>query len=95
MYAQATSNRSPPFGPVQSRSAHTSQPASGSQTPREVREERWRLEAAAVDRPGKVEMREMYKELNGRKAKAKGKLGGTTGIRDKGGWVGSLDEGWD
>jgi hypothetical protein len=40
-------------------------------------------------------MRGMYKELNGRKSKAKGKLGGTVGIRDKGGWTGSLDEGWD
>jgi hypothetical protein len=40
-------------------------------------------------------MREMYKELNGRKSKAKGKLGGTTGIRDKGGWTGGFDEGWD
>jgi len=95
MYAQATSNRSPHFGPVQSRSAHASQPASGSQTPREIREERWRLEATAVERPGKAEMREMYKELNGRKSKNKGKLGGIMGIRDKGGWVGSLEEGWD
>ncbi|KAH9036594.1 hypothetical protein EDB85DRAFT_1939267 [Lactarius pseudohatsudake] len=95
MYAQAMCNRSPPFGPVQSRSAHTSPPGSGYQTPREIREERWRLEAAAVERPGKAEMREMYKELNGRKSKAKGKLGGITGIRDKGGWSGSLDEGLD
>jgi hypothetical protein len=89
------SNRSPPLGPVQSRSGHTSPPASGHQTPREIREERWRLEAEAVEKPGKIEMREMYKELNGRKSKAKGKLGGTVGIRDKGGWTASLDEGWD
>ncbi len=95
MYAQATSNRSPPSGSAWSRSTHTSPPASGHQTPREIREERWRLEAAAVERPGKAEMREMYKELNGRKSKSKGKLGGTTGIRDKGGWVGGLEEGWD
>jgi hypothetical protein len=89
------SNRSPHLGPVQTRSGHTSPTASGYQTPREIREERWRLEAEAVEKPGKVEMREMYKELNGRKSKAKGKLGGTVGIRDKGGWTGSLDEGWD
>jgi hypothetical protein len=95
LYAQMMSNRSPPLGPVQSRSGHTSPPASGYQTPREVREERWRLEAEAVEKPGKIEMREMYKELNGRKSKTKGKLGGTVGIRDKGGWTGSLEEGWD
>ena len=97
MYAQMLSNRSdsPPFGPVPSRSGHASPTGSGYQTPREIREERWRLEAEAVEKPGKTEMREMYKELNGRKSKAKGKLGGTTGIRDKGGWTGSFDEGWD
>ena len=97
MYAQMLSNRSdsPPFGPVRSRSGHVSPTASGHQTPREIREERWRLEAEAVEKPGKIEMREMYKELNGRKSKAKAKLGGTTGIRDKGGWTGSFGEGWD
>ena len=89
------SNRSPSLGPIQSRSGHTSPLASGYQTPREIREERWRLEAVAIEKPGKIEMREMYKELNGRKSKAKGKLGGTVGIRDKGGWAGSQDEGWD
>lgn len=95
MYAQMTSNRSPPLGPVRPRSGHVSPAASGYQTPREIREERWRIEAEAVEKPGKTEMREMYKELNGRKSKAKGKLGGTGGIRDKGGWIGSLDEGWE
>jgi hypothetical protein len=89
MYAQMISNRSPPFGPV------LSPATSGYQTPREIKEERWRLEAEAVEKPAKTEMREMYKELNGRKSKAKGKLGGTMGIRDKGGWMGSLDEGLD
>lgn len=89
------SNRLPPLGSVHTRSGHTSPPASGYQTPREIREERWRLEAETVEKRGKIEMREMYKELNGRKSKAKGKLGGTVGIRDKGGWTGSLDEGWD
>ncbi|KAI0294737.1 hypothetical protein BC826DRAFT_1010113 [Russula brevipes] len=93
MYAQMISNRSPSLEPVRSRSGHTSPATSGYQTPREIREGRWRVEAEAVEKPGKAEMREMYKELNGRKSKAKGKLGGTIGIRDKGGW--SLDEGWE
>ena len=95
MYAQIILNRSPPLGPVRSRSGQASPAASGYQTPREIREERWRLEAEAVEKPGKIEMREMYKELNGRKSKAKGKLGGTAVVRDKGGWMGGLDEGWD
>ncbi|KAK0506388.1 hypothetical protein EDD18DRAFT_1123131 [Armillaria luteobubalina] len=58
---------------------------SGHQTPRELKEEKWRLEAEAAARPGKVEMRGMYKELGGRKSKGKTKLG-SSGIRDKGGW---------
>ena len=95
MYGQMISNRSPPLGPVRSHSGHASPATSGYLTPREIREERWRLEAEAVEKPGKIEMREMYKELNGRKSKAKGKLGGTVGIRDKGGWTGSLGDGWD
>ena len=33
-----------------------------------------------------MEMREMYKEMGGRKAKDKKKLGGTAGMRDRGGW---------
>ncbi|KAI9510680.1 hypothetical protein F5148DRAFT_1177102 [Russula earlei] len=97
MYSQMVSNHSPPLGPVRSHSGGASPTTYGSgyQTPREIREERWRLEAEAVEKPAKTEMREMYKELNGRKSKIKGKLGGTVGIRDKGGWAGSLDEGWD
>jgi hypothetical protein len=95
MYVQIILNRSPPLGPVRLHSGHASPAASGYQTPREIREERWRLEAEAVEKPGKIEMREMYKEFNGRKSKAKGKLGGTTGVRDKGGWTEGLDEGWD
>ena len=96
MYAQFVLSRSPPLGPVRpySRSSGYSTPtASGHQTPREQREERWRLEAEAVDKPGKLEMREMYKELGGRKAKTKSKIGGATS-RDKGGWVeaGGFDE---
>ncbi|KAI0307391.1 hypothetical protein B0F90DRAFT_1673082 [Multifurca ochricompacta] len=95
MYTQVMANRSPPFEIGRSRSGYTSPPTSGYQTPREIREERWRLEAEVVEKPGKTEMREMYKELNGRKSKAKGKLGGVVGIRDKGGWAESLDEGWN
>ena len=60
--------------------------SSGYQTPRELREEKWKQEAETY-RPSKVEMREMYKELGGRKARGKGKLGmETSGARDKGGW---------
>ncbi|KAF8525116.1 hypothetical protein BU17DRAFT_41919 [Hysterangium stoloniferum] len=57
---------------------------SGHQTPREAREEQWRLESE-VSLPNKVEKREMYKELGGRKARSKTKVGATT-TRDKGGW---------
>jgi len=62
---------------------------SGYQTPREIREERWKAETL-VARPGKLEMREMYKELGGRKARSKNV---TTGPRDLGGWDGG-DDGW-
>ncbi|KAJ8454402.1 hypothetical protein ONZ45_g5330 [Pleurotus djamor] len=65
---------------------------SGYQTPKEVREERWRMEAEATTKPGKVEMREMYKEMGGRKSKTKFKMG-APGIRDKGGWDNG-DEGY-
>ncbi|KAI0788345.1 hypothetical protein C8Q74DRAFT_1367079 [Fomes fomentarius] len=57
-----------------------------SPTPREIREEKWREEAEATSKPTKIEMREMYKELRGRKARGKGKLGRTSGMRDRGGW---------
>ncbi|KAI0794392.1 hypothetical protein C8Q74DRAFT_1445785 [Fomes fomentarius] len=50
----------------------------------EIREERWHEEAEA-SKPTKSEMREMYKKLGGRKARGKGKLGGTSGMRDRGG----------
>ncbi|KAG5335030.1 hypothetical protein C0989_002423 [Termitomyces sp. Mn162] len=58
---------------------------SGYQTPRELKEEQWRLEAEAAAKPGKIEMREMYKELGGRKSKSKYKFG-APGTRDRGGW---------
>jgi len=59
---------------------------SGWQTPREIREEKWKVDAEE-SRLGKIEMREMYKELNGRKSKAKSKYQTGTGARDRGGWA--------
>ena len=50
-----------------------------------MREEKWRAEADTQFKPSKNEMREMYKELGGRKAKAKSKVG-ASGSRDRGGW---------
>ncbi|KAF7319764.1 Dolichol-phosphate mannosyltransferase subunit 1 [Mycena kentingensis (nom. inval.)] len=77
--------RSPPTMSRGSRSGYTSPIGAGAQTPRELKEEQWRQEAE-ISAPGKVEMRGMYKELNGRKSKAKPKWGavGGGGIRDKG-----------
>jgi len=66
---------------------------SGYQTPKEVKEAQWKAEANGTVKPGKIEMRGMYKEMGGRKAKTKDKMkvgsGGGPG-RDKGGW----DEPW-
>jgi hypothetical protein len=67
-------------------SGRSSPASSGSHTPRELREEKWRVEAEALSKPGKIEMRSMYKELGGRKSKAKTKVG-SSGVRDKGGWL--------
>ena len=72
-------------------SSRSSQPGSGYQTPREVREERWKAENENVAVPSKNEMREMYKALDGRKTKGKGKIG-TTPRRDRGGWEGGGDD---
>lgn len=58
---------------------------SGYQTPREIKEEKWRAESEA-GKPPKAEMREMYQQLGGRKSKTKAKLGGSSGIRDKAGF---------
>ncbi|KAJ7223192.1 hypothetical protein GGX14DRAFT_657623 [Mycena pura] len=74
-------------------SGHTSPTMSGAQTPREVKEEKWKQEAE-LTAPGKLEMREMYKELNGRKSRGKSKwgtAGAGGGVRDKGGWSGGGD----
>jgi len=73
--------------------SHNSSPSlSGYQTPRELKEEKWRLESEAAAKPGKVEMRSIYKELGGRKARAKTKLGSVGGVRDKGGWEGDGED---
>ncbi|KAF7363269.1 Dolichol-phosphate mannosyltransferase subunit 1 [Mycena sanguinolenta] len=70
-------------------SGYTSPLKSGAQTPRELKEEKWRQEAETTA-PGKLEMRSLYKELNGRKSKEKSKWG-SSGVRDKGGWSGDGD----
>ncbi|KZT68796.1 hypothetical protein DAEQUDRAFT_745529 [Daedalea quercina L-15889] len=81
------------LGPVYHSYSGRSTPAgSGTQTPREVREERWRMEAEGETRPSKIEMREMYKELKGRKAKSKFNVGAGSGMRDRGGWAEGDDE---
>lgn len=63
---------------------------SGYQTPKEINEERWKVEEQT--RPGKAEMREMYKELGGRKSRNKTKLGSAGGYRDRTGWVDHAEE---
>lgn len=82
-----------------SRYGYATPPSSstGYSTPREIREERWAQEKNGVimnDDGGasnsKLEMREMYKELGGRKAKGKNKVG-SGGARDRGGWDGAED----
>ena len=65
---------------------------SGYQTPREIREEQWRAENETVSKPTKNEMREIYKDMGGRKSKSKNKVG--AGDRDRGGWADMNDEGW-
>jgi len=68
-----------------SRASRRSSPSSsGYHTPKELKEEQWRMEAEAVS-AGKLDMRGMYKKLGGRKWKGKGKRG-SAGVRDKGGW---------
>lgn len=81
-----SANKSSPSSPLE----RSSPSRSGYQTPREINEEKWRAEEQT--RPGKVEMREMYKELGGRKSRNKTKLGGAGGHRDKTGWVDHVEE---
>jgi hypothetical protein len=61
----------------------TSGSRSGYQTPKELKEQLWQNELEPAAKPTKNELREMYKELGGRKPRAKGKLGGAGGIRDR------------
>ncbi|KAG6840176.1 hypothetical protein C0991_008406 [Blastosporella zonata] len=84
-HLRSRGDRSPPN--AFSRGSGYSSPIShsGYQTPREIKEEQWKAEAEAASRPGKVEMRGMYKELGGRKSRSKTKFG-APGTRDKGGW---------
>ena len=86
VYLKSRADRSPTSASFSRGSSGYASPSlsTGYQTPRELKEEQWKLEAQ-VGKPGKAEMREMYKELGGRKARAKTKLG-SSGIRDKGGW---------
>ncbi|KAK2462124.1 hypothetical protein APHAL10511_006587 [Amanita phalloides] len=78
IHLKSISERTPP---VFSRTSGTqSANRSGYQTPREIKEEQWRLAAEGGTKPGKQEMREIYKELGGRKAKTKLKLG-SSGMR--------------
>ncbi|PFH50706.1 hypothetical protein AMATHDRAFT_60470 [Amanita thiersii Skay4041] len=84
LHLKCLSEKTPPTFSRASGSASASR--SGYQTPRELKEEQWRIEAEGSFRPGKQEMREMYKELGGRKARNKMKLG-SAGMRDKGGWA--------
>lgn len=65
--------------------------ASGYQTPREIKEEQWKQEAEST-KPGKLEMREMYKELGGRKSKGKAKYTAGANSRDRGGWTPTGDD---
>jgi len=86
-YMHNLATRSPPFGPVNPSTGFSSHSGSqsGYQTPREVREDRWRLENDTLAKPSKQEMRDSYKELGGRKVRGKGKIS-AGGIRDRGGW---------
>ncbi|KDR68682.1 hypothetical protein GALMADRAFT_231010 [Galerina marginata CBS 339.88] len=88
VYLKSAKERSSPTStPPFSRSGYNSpsRNVSGYQTPREVKEEQWKAELEASAKPNKVEKREMYKELGGRKSRNKTKLG-SSGVRDKGGW---------
>ncbi|KAJ7019371.1 hypothetical protein C8F04DRAFT_1092111 [Mycena alexandri] len=95
LHLQATGRRSPGSGGTGinglSRASGYTSPSiiSGAQTPRELKEEKWRQEAETTA-PGKIEMRGMYKELGGRKSKVKTKWG-SSAVRDKGGWSGDGD----
>jgi len=61
----------------------TSGSRSGYQTPKELKEQQWQSELEPAAKPTKNELREMYKELGGRKSRGKGKVGGTGLIKDR------------
>ncbi|KAH7884034.1 hypothetical protein F5I97DRAFT_1897648 [Phlebopus sp. FC_14] len=91
-FLTSVASKSRPPSPVLSRASRRTSPArSGYQTPKELNEEKWR-EEATQDRPGKLEMREMYKELGGRKSRGKAKVGSAGGYRDKTGWNDDVDQ---
>lgn len=94
VYLKSAKDRSPTSTPPFSRSGYNtpSRRESGYQTPKEVKEEQWKAELETAAKPNKVEMREKYKELGGRKARGKAKLGSPGGVRDKGGWNDGGDE---
>lgn len=86
MFLSTSASKSAPSTPLE----RSSPSRSGYQTPKEINEEKWKAEEQA--RPGKVEMREMYKELGGRKSRSKAKLGSAGGHRDRTGWVDHIEE---
>jgi len=88
IHLKSLRERSPPSTPFsRSSSAYNS----GYHTPREIKEHQWRMEAQAVSRSSKLDMRQRYKELGGRKARSKPKLGSSGQNRDRGGWTDTED----
>jgi len=87
-HLRSAGDRSPKHTSFSRASGYTSPSRlpSGTQTPRELKEEQWKSEAEASFKPGKAEMRSMYKELGGRKSRGKAKLA-SSGTRDRGGWA--------
>jgi hypothetical protein len=72
--------------PTQLTAPHNSANYSDCQT---LKGEPWKKEFVETGKPGKQEMREIYKELGGRKPRIKGRLlagVGGGGHRDRGGW---------
>jgi len=68
----------------------SSRGGSGYQTPREIREDRWRTDSDGV-RLSKNDMRAAYKDLGGRKSREKSKYQTGGSARDRGGW-GTLND---
>jgi hypothetical protein len=91
MYGKTQKEREPPVLSRQSRRESRMTSRQHSPTRAQLKEEMWEQQDVATERPDKLEMREMYKELGGRKAKDKTKMGRQGGTRDKGGWA-DLDD---